>query len=227
MTGRNDLCEDEATPPDANPQLSCTVRAIAHVGDCLARGVAMFFLIVAGAFSALTPEPLWLRVMSFVVLGLIPALAAYLIACLISWTLKRASRIYDPVAAVLWPALRAIIKHTLSALLEFAWLALIYFASALETCAKLLGVICVRVIAICAQGFHRLLRIAFFRAAAVMRLCGRYAVAARNVISDCKEFASRAAACLCSRAHHYSRVAGRRFVMSVTFPIRLVARILL
>lgn len=146
MARGNDPCDDEATPLEANPQLSCTVRAIAHVGGCIARGVAMFSLIVAGAFSALTPEPLWLRAMSFVVFGLVPALAAYLIPPLISLTLRRAGRIYDPIAAVLWPALWGIIKHALSVLLDFTWLALIYFASALETCAKLLGETFVRVL---------------------------------------------------------------------------------
>jgi hypothetical protein len=80
----------------------------------------MLFLIVAGAFSALTPEPLWVRAMSFVVFGFVPALAAYLIPCLISWTLRRAGRIYDPVAAVLWPAIWGNLKRALSALFNFA-----------------------------------------------------------------------------------------------------------
>jgi hypothetical protein len=69
--------------------LSCTVRAIVNVSDVVARAVAMFFLTVAGAFSVLTPEPLWVRAMSFVVIGLVPAMAAHLIAFLISWTKTR------------------------------------------------------------------------------------------------------------------------------------------
>jgi hypothetical protein len=123
--------------------LSCTVRAIVTVSGVVARAVAMFFLMVAGAFSVLTPEPLWVRAMSFVVIGLVPAMAAHLIAFLISWTLRRVGRIYDPFAAATWPALWAIIRRALSAL------------------------------------------------------------------------------------HCFSRVAWKRIVMSVTFPIRLVARLLL
>jgi hypothetical protein len=226
-----DKCEDKATSLEANLQLSCTARAIAHCGDvgsCVARGVAMLFLLMAGTFSVVTPEPLWVRAMSFSVLGLVPATAAYLIACLFSWTLRSAGRMYDPVAAVLWPALWAITKHMLSALLDFAWVALIYFLSALETCANLLGVICVRIITISARVLHRLLRIGFIHTAGIIRVWGCNATAAvHRALGTCKGFASRASACLCSAAHHYSRVMWRRIVMSVTFPIRLVARLLL
>jgi hypothetical protein len=54
--------------------------------------------------------------MSFVVIGLVPAMAVHLIAFLISWTLRRVGRIYDPVSAAIWPALWTIIKRALSAL---------------------------------------------------------------------------------------------------------------
>jgi hypothetical protein len=197
MTGRNSPCDEAHSAREANPQLSCTVRAVAHVSGCVARGVAMFFLIVAGAFSALTPEPLWVRVLSFVVLGLVPAVAGYLVPSLISWTLRGACMLYDSVAQRFGRP-PGPINRGLSALLDFARVALIYFASALETSAKLLGLMCLRALAICPQ-----------------------------VIDTYKAFASYAAACLCSAAHHYLRVVGKRIVMSVTFPIRLSARLLL
>jgi hypothetical protein len=197
MTGRNSPCDEAHSALEANPQLSCTVRAVAHVSDCIARGVALCFLIVASAFSALTPEPLWVRVLSFVVFGLVPAVAGYLVPSLISWTLRGACMLYDSVAQRFRRS-SGPIKRGLSALLDFTRVAFIYFASALETSAKLLGLMCLRALAICAQ-----------------------------VLDTYKAFASYAAACLCSAAHHYSRVVGKRIVMSMTFPIRLSARLLL
>jgi hypothetical protein len=197
MTGRNSPCDEPNSALEANSQLSSTVRAVAHVSDCVARGVAMFFLLVAGAFSALTPEPLWVRVLSFVVFGLVPAVAGYLVPFLISWTLRGACKLYDSVAQRFGRP-SGPIKRGLSALLDFTRVAFIYFASALETSAKLLGLMCLRTLAIYAQ-----------------------------VIDTYKAFASYAAACLCSAMHHYSRVVGKRILMSVTFPIRLSARLLL
>jgi hypothetical protein len=150
MTGRNSPCDEAHSALEANPQLSCTVRAVAHVSDCVAWGVAIFFLIVAGAFSTLTPEPLWVRVLNFVVFGLVPAVAGYLVPSLISWTLRSACMLYDS-AAQRFGRPSGPIKRGLSALLGFTRVALIYFASALEPSAKLLGLMCVRTLAICAQ----------------------------------------------------------------------------
>jgi hypothetical protein len=146
----------------------------------------MFFLIVAGAFSALTPEPLWVRVLSFVIFGLVPAVAGYLVPSLISWTLSGACLLYGSIVQRFGRP-SGPIKRGLSALLDFTRLVLIYFASAVATSARLLGLMCLRALAI----------------------------------------ASHAAACLCLAAHHYSRVVGKRIVMSVTFPVRFSARLLL
>jgi hypothetical protein len=186
MTSVNSPCDEAHSALETNPQLSCTIRAVGHVSDCVARGVAMFFLIMAGAFSALTPEPSWVRVLSFVVFGFVPAVAGYLVPSLISWTLRGACMLYSSIAQRFGRPSRPI-KRGLFALLDFTRVALIYSTSALETSAKILGLMCLRALAI-----------------------GSYA-----------------AACLYSAALHYSRVVGKRIVMSVTFPIRLSARLLL
>src|SRR5712691_2680211 len=66
----------------------------------LALVLAVICLLAASAFSALTPEPLWVRLLTLVLLGFIPALAFYFIGWLAFWHLKAASAIYGLIVPV-------------------------------------------------------------------------------------------------------------------------------
>jgi hypothetical protein len=59
-------------------------------------------LIVALAYVVLVAEPLWQRLMTLVVVGLLPAMMVLVTGFLLGGTLNLASRLADPVAALAW-----------------------------------------------------------------------------------------------------------------------------
>jgi hypothetical protein len=89
----------------AAPKRSHNAQRLAKWGAFGYR-VALIFAIgcfgVAAIFVALAPESMAQRWLSFVFLGFVPALLAYVIGYLTYWILKGASVLYDPVASVIW-----------------------------------------------------------------------------------------------------------------------------
>jgi hypothetical protein len=99
MTFEDDPRRAMAVPPKGpSPRSSRGARALARWGD-LAYWVALAFavlsLVTTGVWSALSHEPLWMRLITVAFLGFLPALAFYLMGHLMSWTLNTVSAIYE------------------------------------------------------------------------------------------------------------------------------------
>jgi hypothetical protein len=181
---------------ESSPQRSPAAEVLARCGNFsywLALVFAALFLLAASAFSTLSSEPLWLRLMTLVFLGFLPALAFYLIGWLTSWTLKVASAIYELVAPFFRRTFRVVTNTALLAWRVLVWLAM-------DILPWWLGNV---------MAFLRACRLA-------LQWAGRVTA-----------FYGRAAARLFARACRYSSVAGRACIMGATFPVRLVARILI
>jgi hypothetical protein len=92
-----------ALPPRFPPRCDAA-EAFARWGTVshrLGHVLAAVFLVMAGAFVALTPEPLGQRAMTFVLFGTIPALGSYLGGWIALWVLRGAGGICDWIAATL------------------------------------------------------------------------------------------------------------------------------
>jgi hypothetical protein len=99
MTFEDDPRRAMAVPQNRlSPRSSRGAQALARWGD-LAYWVALAFaalsLLTTGVWSALSYEPLWMRLITVAFLGFLPALAFYLIGHLMSWTLNTVSAIYE------------------------------------------------------------------------------------------------------------------------------------
>jgi len=197
MQRGNRLC-NTASLHNGRPQLSCTVRATSHVGECLASGASLFFLIAAAMFSAVTRESFAVQTMTFVVFGLLPAFvicsAHYLILSMVRWGCE----ICPSVAAVLWAVGSRAFKFALFVFSEVA--------SPL-----------VRQITLAGKRGARRFGLMWLRA---MRICG-------SAVLSCARNVQDAAARLYFGAYGYAGVTKRHFVPGVTFPIRFCARLLL
>jgi hypothetical protein len=134
-------------------------------------------LFVAGAFAVLSPESFIIRLLTFVFLGIVPALLTFLIGCLTYLALKGASAICDPLVAL---TSRVLINIAL-----ISW--------------RLLG-------------------------RPAIKLLGRWG---RALASELVLAFRSAAVLLLYAAQRFSRAAWRTFVFGVTFPVRLVARLLI
>ena len=190
------LCNTASLPDGL--QLSCTVRAISHVGECLASGACLFFLVTAAMFSVMTPGSLAVQAMTFVVMGLLPAFVVcsvpYLISSMVRWGL----RICQSVAAVLWVVAWRVCKFALFVSSDVALPLLLQIVLAGKRGARRLGLMWLPAVAICG-----------------------------SAVLSCARNVQDVTACLYFRAYCYAEVAERHFVPGVTFPIRFCARLLL
>src|SRR5918997_900600 len=84
-------------------QRSCVAQAFTR---CAAAtyGVALLigtvFLLAGALAAAVTPEPLWVRALTFAVLGILPAITAYLLGSLTYWVMMAFGEVSDPVMRV-------------------------------------------------------------------------------------------------------------------------------
>jgi hypothetical protein len=197
MQRGNRLC-NTASLHNGRPQLSCTVRAISHVGECLASGACLFFLISAAMFSAVTRESFAVQAMTFVVFGLLPAFvvcsAHYLILSMVRWGCE----ICPSVAAVLWAVGWRAFKFALFIFSEVALPLVLRITLAGKRGARRFGLMWLR----------------------AMGICGR-------AVLSCARNVQHAAARLYFGAYCYAGVTKRHFVAGVTFPIRFCAKLLL
>ncbi len=270
MAGEEDLCGADAIPLDGSPQRSRVAQALARWANFsywLALALAVFSLLGAAAFAALSPEPAGPRLMSLVFLGFFPAITACSMGLLVYCALKGTSAIYDPVAtALLSLTFRTLTDAALIARRFLVWLAteflprwvrkVMAFAGpcrhAVERARRVISFYVAIALAAYARVLMAVVRHVAYRAliaclgtSAAMRACGRAIARAPigmlraaldaattliRAIGACMEFASargRAAARLFALALRYSRAAGRTCIMGATFPVRLVARILI
>jgi hypothetical protein len=194
---RGNRLHNPASPPARRPQFSCTARAISYVGECLARGASLLFLISAAAFSVMSPEPLGVRAFSFVLMGLMPALVAYSAPCLVLLMMRWGRRIMEPVAAVLGAVAWRACNLALTALSRITYQLLIQIVWAGKRAEQRLGLVWRRV------------------------------KARKSAALNCAHDGQDAAVWVLCAAHWYARVPNRHFVVGVTFPIRFSARLLL
>jgi hypothetical protein len=98
MTPTQSASHESAVPLHRTSNPSRVAQVLGHWATFsywLALVLAGLCLLAASAFSAFTPEPLWARLLTLVLLGLIPALAFYSFGWLVFWNLKAASATYD------------------------------------------------------------------------------------------------------------------------------------
>jgi hypothetical protein len=233
MTMEGKLTGAGASRLQGSPRRSHVAQELARwgAGSCrLASFLAVLCLLAAGAFTVLAPEALSQRLITLAFFGLPLGLAAYLMGWLIRWILIGASAIYDPVTSALWLILRLLasaVKRT-----------------GMQAASMLARLIrhCVRTARMRAQTVYRSLRIACVVTAAGLGTCRR-AVAGltgqiacalvwllRLAISACIELAlacEHATARLLVRTGRRFRKAWRLFIFTATFPVRLVAQILI
>ena len=102
---------------DASSLNSQVARVVAQAGMLsyrLGLVLATLSLLLASAFAALTPEPLAFRMLSVLVLGVLPGLAAWTIGWTLLWILRTASVGCDLVVMLLEPKYRVIARVTIS-----------------------------------------------------------------------------------------------------------------
>jgi hypothetical protein len=96
---------DNGSATLTSPMLSAPAAALKRWGGVSCRlGLltAVIPLVAAVAFVVLVAEPLWQRLMTLVVVGLVPAIAVVVAGFLLGGVLSVASRLADPVAALIW-----------------------------------------------------------------------------------------------------------------------------
>ena len=94
---------------------SQTARGVAQLGVLsywCGLVLAAFSLIVASAFAALTAEPLAHRLLSVVILGIFPGLAAWATGWVLLWILTSASVVCDRVVMLLQPKYQVLVATT-------------------------------------------------------------------------------------------------------------------
>lgn len=93
-----------AMAPEASNTNSCNSHAALSLGlwgVAIYRcgiGLALTWMAVVAGLYALSPEPLWARLLSDVVLGIVPASIVYVVGWMLSSGLGIASSVYDPIA---------------------------------------------------------------------------------------------------------------------------------
>jgi hypothetical protein len=95
----------------ANPTLSAPAAALirwAGVAYWLGMGAAVLPVVLAMTYVGLAAEPLWQRLMTLVVVGLVPAVGCILAGILLHGALKVASRVIDRVIAALCKLLQPV-----------------------------------------------------------------------------------------------------------------------
>jgi len=100
---------------DAGSLNSQAARVVAQVGVLsyrLGLLLATLSLLLASAFAALTPEPLAFRMLSVLVLGVLPGLAAWAIGWMLLWILRTASVGCDLVVMLSEPKYRVLAATT-------------------------------------------------------------------------------------------------------------------
>jgi hypothetical protein len=111
---------------DASSLNSQVARVVAQAGMLsyrLGLVLATLSLLLASAFAALTPEPLAFRMLSVLVLGVLPGLAAWTIGWTLLWILRTASVGCDLVVMLLEPKYRVIAATTSRVTISLARLA--------------------------------------------------------------------------------------------------------
>jgi len=111
---------------DARSLNSQAARVVAQVGVLsyrLGLLLATLSLLLASAFAALTPEPLAFRMLSVLVLGVLPGLAAWAIGWMLLWILRTASVGCDLVVMLSEPKYRVLAATTSKATSSLARLA--------------------------------------------------------------------------------------------------------
>jgi hypothetical protein len=277
MAGEEEIWNADTSAPNGTSQRSRAAQALAscaNISYWFALALAAIFLLLAGAFAALSPEPTGPRLMSLVFLGIVPAITACSVGFLVYCTLKGTSAIYDRVAgALLSLTLRTITDAALvgrgflvGLTTELLPLWFTKAAAFLEPCRHAINrstraisfhfgialASCRRAFIVVVRGLAYAALLASLRASATMRACGRVlawficllartplgllritASAVTNLpgaIELCVQLAStlaRARGRLFAMARRYARIAARTSIMGLTFPVRLVARILI
>ena len=111
---------------DASSLNSQVGRVVAQAGMLsyrLGLVLATLSLLLASAFAALTPEPLAFRMLSVLVLGVLPGLAAWTIGWTLLWILRTASVGCGLVVMLLEPKYRVIAATTSRVTISLARLA--------------------------------------------------------------------------------------------------------
>jgi hypothetical protein len=111
---------------DAGSLNSQVARVVAQVGVLsyrLGLVLATLSVLLASAFAALTPEPLALRVLSVLVLGVWPGLAAWTIGWMLLWLLRTASVGCDLVVMLSEPKYQVLAAMTSRVTISLARLA--------------------------------------------------------------------------------------------------------
>jgi hypothetical protein len=187
---------------------------------------AVLSLLMAAAFALLTPEPLWMRIASFGFLGVLPALAGFSIGQLTCWILKGASAIYDPVALFFRRVFRAVTNNS-----RIGWLFVLWLATGLlPRCVRFV----VTVVRACWLAGGRATASALASCTWFLRLIARALIGVRAAIltlaGACAAVASvcwRTTTRMFGKAYRYSSLAGRALIISATYPVRLLARLLI
>ncbi len=100
---------------DAGSLNSQVARVVAQLGALsyrLGLVLATLWVLLASAFAALTPEPLAFRMLSLLVLGVLPGLAAWTIGWMLLWILRAASIGCDLVVTLLQPKYQILVETT-------------------------------------------------------------------------------------------------------------------
>jgi hypothetical protein len=114
MVQQGPMTGDDESEKLAKPALSAPAAVLirwAGIAYRLGIAIALLPLLLTAAYVAFAAEPLWQRLMTLVVVGIIPAVAAVLAGIILCGALAGASKVIDPVIAVLWrlvlPLMRA------------------------------------------------------------------------------------------------------------------------
>jgi len=113
-------------PFDASSLNSQVARLVARAGALsyrLGLALATLSLLLASAFAALTAEPLSYRILSVLMLGVLPGLVAWLIGWTLLWILRTASVGCDLVVMFLEPKYQVLAATILRATISLARLA--------------------------------------------------------------------------------------------------------
>jgi len=95
-----------------NSQVARVVARLGVLGYRLGSVLAILSVLLASAFAALTPEPLVFRMLSVLVLGVFPGLAAWTIGWMLLWILRAASIGCDLVVGLVQPKCQILVETT-------------------------------------------------------------------------------------------------------------------
>lgn len=170
----------------------------------LAFTVAVILVLVAAPCTLLSPEQLAQRLLAFGVLGMVPALVTYMVGCLTCLALRGASVIYDPLALALEP-----VRASLTNLARVGWHVLAQPAMDRSRCGAANAI---RFLISC----RPVMQVIYHAMARYLVLAG--ASCAYMVLHLLNYFGGMT---------RYFGVIWQAFIFSVTFPVRVIAQILL